>query len=71
MYGFKKEKYKELLNGKSCEWLAKEVGYNNCTLSLIFNGHKTCKKALAIAIVKALDNNNEVEDFFEKIDEGE
>ena len=33
--------------------------------------HKICKKALAIAIVKALDNDNEVEDFFEKIDEGE
>lgn len=71
MYKFKTEKYKELLDGRSCEWLARELGYNNCTLSLIFNGHKKCKKALAIAIVKTLDNNHEVEDFFDKIDKGE
>jgi hypothetical protein len=67
MYVFKKDKYIELLNGKTVEWLSKELGYSATTLYLIFNGHKNCKKALAIAIVKTLDINNEVEEFFEEI----
>jgi hypothetical protein len=67
MYIFKKDKYIELLNGKTVEWLSKELGYSATTLYLIFNGHKNCKKALAIAIVKTLDINNEVEEYFEEI----
>ena len=67
MYNFKTEKYIELLNGKTVEWLSKELGYTTTTLYLIFNGHKSCKKALAIAIVKTLDINNEVEEYFEEI----
>lgn len=67
MYIFKKDKYVELLNGKTVEWLSKELGYSATTLYLIFNGHKSCKKALAIAIVKTLDINNEVEEYFEEI----
>lgn len=67
MYKFKIEKYAELLNGKTVEWLSKEIGYSATTLYLIFNEHKNCKKALAIAIVKTLDINNEVDEFFEKI----
>lgn len=67
MYIFKKDRYVELLNGKTVEWLSKELGYSATTLYLIFNGHKNCKKALAIAIVKTLDINNEVEEYFEEI----
>lgn len=67
MYIFKKDRYIELLNGKTVEWLSKELGYSATTLYLIFNGHKNCKKALAIAIVKTLDINNEVEEYFEEI----
>jgi hypothetical protein len=67
MYIFKKDRYIELLNGKTVEWLSKELGYSATTLYLIFNGHKSCKKALAIAIVKTLDINNEVEEYFEEI----
>ena len=36
-------------------------------LYLIFNGHKSCKKALAIAIVKILDDENDIEEYFEEI----
>lgn len=71
MYRFKKEKYLELLDGRTCEWLASKIGYTNVTLSYIFNGHKTCKYALALAIVKTMNNDYEIDDFFEKIDEGE
>lgn len=70
MYIFKKDKYTELLDGRTVEWLSKQIGYSATTLYLIFNGHKNIKKALAIAIVKTLNNNYEVDDFFEYI-EGE
>ena len=67
MYKFRKEKYVDLLNGKTVEWLANELGYTPTTFYLIFNGHKSVKKALALAIVKELDIKNEVEEYFEKI----
>lgn len=67
MYEFKKEKYLELLNGKTVEWLSSELGYTPTTFYLIFNGHKSCKKALAFAIVKTLDINNEILDYFDKV----
>lgn len=71
MYQFKKEKYLELLDGRTADWLANQIGYTNTTLSLIFNGHKPCRKALAIAIVKTLNNDYEIDEFFNKVDEGE
>lgn len=67
MYKFKKEKYIELLNGRTVEWLSKEIGYSATTLYLVFNCHKNVKKALAIAIVKTLDESRHVDDFFEYI----
>ena len=70
MYKFKTEKYLELLDGRTVEWLAKQVGYTSVSLYYLFNGQRTCKKALAIAIVKTLNNKYKVEDFFDKI-EGE
>lgn len=71
MYIFKKEKYKELLNGRSIEWLSNETKYNRVTLSNILNGKLHCKKMIAIGIVKTLNGNNSVEDFFEYIEKGE
>lgn len=71
MYFFKKEKYKELLNGRSIEWLSTQTEYNRVTLSNILNGKIHCKKVIAIAIVKTLDINNSVEDFFEYKEKGE
>lgn len=71
MYFFKKEKYKELLNGRSIEWLSMQTEYNRVTLSNILNGKIHCKKVIAIAIVKTLDINNSVEDFFEYKEKGE
>lgn len=67
MYKFKTEKYSKLLSGRTVEWLSKEVGYSSTTLYLIFNGHKNCKKALAIAIVKILDINSDIYEYFEEI----
>ena len=71
MYKFKKEKYLELLDGRTADWLANQIGCSKVTLSYIFNCHRCCKKALAIAIVKTLNVNYEVDDFFEKVSEEE
>lgn len=70
MYKFKTEKYLELLDGRTVEWLAKQIGYTNVSLYNLFNGHSTCKKPLAYTIVKILNDKNEIEDFFDYI-EGE
>ncbi len=69
MYRFKTEKYKELLNGKTVEWLSKEVGYTVVSLYNIFNGHNTCKKPLAYMIVKVLDDKNEIDYYFDEVEE--
>ena len=66
-YKFKKEKYVELLDGRTVEWLSNQIGYTSTTLYLIFNGHKNVKKALALAIVKTFNNDYEVEDFFDRV----
>lgn len=71
MYIFKCEKYKELLDGRSIEWLSEQTKYNRVTLSNILNGKIHCKKVVAIAIVKTLNNDNSVEDYFDCSEEGE
>lgn len=71
MYMFDVSKYKELLDGRSVRWLAKELCYGETSIYLILNGHKSCKKALALAIVKTLNDNNNIEDYFYEIKKGE
>lgn len=65
MYWFKTEKYLEMLDGRTVEWLANQLGYSNVTLYNLFNGHKGCKKAMALAIVKTLNDSYQVEDYFD------
>lgn len=69
MYKFRTEKYMELLNGHTVEWLAKKTGYTNMSLYALFNGRRTCKAALGIAICSILDK--EFEEYFYCINEGE
>lgn len=69
MYKFRKDKYLELLDGRTVEWLSRQLGYSATTLYQLFNCHTTCKKAMALAIVKTFSNIYEVDDYFEKIDE--
>ena len=70
MYIFKKDKYMELLDGRTVEWLSKELGYTNMSLYALFNGRRTCKKAMAIAICSVLGKDN-IDDYFELNIEGE
>ena len=45
--------------------LARKVGINQATLNRIFNQKQNCSKVLAYAIVKAINENNEISDYFE------
>lgn len=69
MYMFRTEKYVELLDGHTVEWLAKKTGYTNMSLYALFNGRRSCKAALGIAICSILDK--EFDDYFYLIDGGE
>lgn len=71
MYRFKTDKYMELLDGRTVEWLSRQIDYTPTTLYNIFNGHKDCKKILAMAIVTTINSDYNVEDFFEYIEKGE
>lgn len=71
MYRFKKEKYKELFDGHKILWLSEKIGYSIQMLSYIFNNKKDCRKIVAYSIVKALQPECEIEDFFEYIEKGE
>ena len=64
MYKFKTDKYIELLDGRTVEWLSKELGYTNMSLYALFNGRRTCKKAMAIAICTVL-GKSDINDYFE------
>ena len=64
MYKFKTDKYIELLDGRTVEWLSKELGYTNMSLYALFNGRRTCKKAMAIAICAVL-GKSDINDYFE------
>lgn len=47
--------------------LAKKVGINQATINRIFKKKQNCSKVMAYAIAKAINENNEIEDFFEKV----
>ena len=63
MYEFRKDKYIELLDGHTVEWLSKKTGYTNMSLYALFNGRRKCKAALAIAICSILGKEN-INDYF-------
>lgn len=69
MYNFRVEKYIELLDGHTVEWLARQVGYTNMSLYALFNGRRSCKKALGLAICSVL--NKEFDDYFYLVSEGD
>lgn len=68
MYSFLTEKYDEMLDGRSLQWLAEKIGYSRVSLYEILRGKKSCRKAVAIAIVKTLNKDYILEDFFENDD---
>lgn len=68
MYHFRKEKLKELLGDNTIIWLSKELDYTPQMLYNIFNDNIGCRKIIAQAIVKTMDHNFNIEDFFDYIE---
>ena len=48
--------------------VAKKVGITESTLSRIVNNKQTTSKATAYCIVKSINPDSEIHDFFEKVD---
>lgn len=68
MYQFKKDKYTYLMGDKTVVWLSKQLEYTVPMLYNIFNNNINCRKIIAFAIVKMMNVNYEVEDFFDYIE---
>lgn len=68
LYRFRKEKYTELLGDKTVVWLSKQLDYTVPMLYNIFNNNINCRKIVALAIVKTMNNSYEIEDFFDYIE---
>lgn len=64
MYIFKNELFDSIKEKYKIKSIAKTVGLTDGYLSQIFNGKKTCPKTTAYAIVKTLNENAEIEDYF-------
>lgn len=56
-----KEKFTDDINQRE---IAERVGIDESTLSRIINGKQTTQKSTAYCIVKAIDPNAEVKDYF-------
>lgn len=65
MYKFKQEKYKEFVEKYKINGIADMVGISTNYLSQILNNKKNCKKTVAYCIVKAIDSNAEINDYFD------
>ena len=64
MYKFKTEKYKEIIEKYKINGIAEKIGITPTYLSQILNNKKDCKKTVAYCIVKAIDSNAEINNYF-------
>ena len=64
MYIFKKELKEQILDGKTITWVAKTIGVTVAFLVAVLNGNRTCSSPVAYCIVKCLDSEAEIEDYF-------
>lgn len=67
MYLMKENEAKKIKKRFKGVFLAKEVGISPSYISLILDGKKTCPKRTAFCLTKVIDNEAEIEDFFERI----
>lgn len=47
--------------------LAQKIGASQATLNRIFNKKQSCSKLMAYAISKAINENAEIKDYFERV----
>lgn len=64
MYLFKKTLKEEITRKYKIKYIADNVGISTVYLSNILNGKVQIKKAIAYCIVKTLDKEAEIEDYF-------
>lgn len=67
MYQFKKDKIKELKNKSTVQCIADKVGISRVYLSYVIHNKYNCRKSVAYSITKAIDENKEIDYFFDKI----
>ena len=65
MYKFKKERYNDVISKYKLNGIAERIGITNNYLSLILNNKRDCKKTVAYCIVKAIDSDAEINDYFD------
>ena len=68
MYIFKKETIENVGFSKTQKKMAEIIGVSEGYFSKILNSKRKCSKILAYSITKTLNENKEIEDFFERID---
>ena len=67
MYVLKEEIAEQLKRKYRGDYFAKEIGISNTYISLILNRKKTCPKRIAYCITKVINNEAEIEEYFERI----
>lgn len=67
MYIFKKELKEQILKGRTISWTAREIGITVAFLVAVLNGNRTCSSPVAYCIVKCLDSEAEVADYFIRV----
>ena len=67
MFEIKQEVAERIKSKYKLSSIAKEVGISNSYLTLIFKNERPCSKKLAYCITKYIDENAEIEDFFDKV----
>ena len=67
MYLFKNELKDEITKKFKIKYIANNVGISLVYLSNIINGKVTIKKAIAYCIVKTIDKEKEIEDYFTRV----
>ena len=65
-YYFKKELKKEALKGRSIKYMAEQIGYSKEHLYMLLNNDYGCTEKLALLITNFLDENANIENYFEK-----
>ena len=68
MYILKKGKLENLGFSTTQKKMAEDIGISESYFSKILNSKRKCSKVLAYAITKRLNNDKEIEDFFERVD---
>lgn len=64
MYEFKAELKEQLLDGRKINYLCQKIGISRSKLNMILNGKSTTRKLTAYCIVKACNEDAEINDYF-------